>query len=77
MRTAGAEAIHACVCVPVCDRYGGEWRKVRLAIDSFAFETIVSEAMVGRMQMRDGLASKRCVVYEIANEERFSNLLEK
>ena len=53
------------------------WEEVELAVDSGASETVVSEDMISSAEIKQGLASKRGVQYEVANGVRIPNLGEK
>ena len=55
----------------------GGWEEVELAVDSGASETVIGEHMVQSAELRDGIASKRGVEYEVANGVRIPNLGEK
>ena len=57
----------------VCVVKQGEWE----CIDSGATETVVGEEMVTSVETKEGAASRRGVMYEVANGERIPNLGEK
>ena len=61
----------------LCVMSTGEWECIELAVDSGATETVISEDMVVSVDTKEGLASKRGVMYETANGERIPNLGEK
>ena len=54
-----------------------EWEEIRLAVDSGATETVISEDMLKGIELKDGPASRRGVEYEVANGVRIPNLGEK
>ena len=53
------------------------WEELELAVDSGATENVVSEDMLQSVEMKEGLAAKRGVEYEVANGTRIPNLGEK
>ena len=55
----------------------GEWEEVELAVDSGAAETVIGEDMVQSAELRESIASKKGVEYEVANGVRIPNLGEK
>ena len=54
-----------------------KWHSIELAVDSGASETVVGESMLPNVDATEGLASKRGVMYEVANGVRIPNLGEK
>ena len=61
----------------LCTIGEGEWECLEMAVDSGATETVISEDMVQAVKTKEGMASKRGVVYETANGETIPNLGEK
>ena len=55
----------------------GEWEYVDMAVDSGATETVVGEEMLASIDTVEGNASKRGVMYEVANGVRIPNVGEK
>ena len=55
----------------------GEWEEIEMAVDSGATETVVGEESLKGIEIREGVAFKRGVKYEIANGVRIPNLGEK
>ena len=55
----------------------GEWECIELAVDSGATETVLGEDMLAAIDTVPGVASKRGVLYEVANGTRIPNLGEK
>ena len=47
-----------------------EWEDIEMTVDSGASETVVGEDMVGSAELREGRASRRGTVYEVANGVR-------
>ena len=54
-----------------------QWQTIELAVDSGASETVVGEDMLPCVKTQEGPASKRGVMYEVANGIRIPNLGEK
>ena len=54
-----------------------QWQAIELAVDSGASETVVGESMLPCVETKEGPASKRGVMYEVANGIRIPNLGEK
>ena len=54
-----------------------QWHAIELAVDSGASETVVGEDMLPGVETKEGPASKRGVMYEVANGIRIPNLGEK
>ena len=54
-----------------------EWEEIDMAVDSGATETVVNEEMIESIETKAGPASKRGVLYEVANGVRIPNLGEK
>ena len=55
----------------------GEWEEIEMAVDSGATETVVGEESLKGIEIREGVAFKRGVKYEMANGVRILNLGEK
>ena len=55
----------------------GGWEEVEMAVDSGASETVINEDMVMSAELREGAASRRGMVYQVANGEKIPNLGEK
>ena len=53
------------------------WQEIELAVDSGATETVMGEEMLDFIDIKEGLASKRGVEYEVANGHKIPNLGEK
>ena len=62
-----------------CNALGNteDWVKVEFAVDSGATETVMSETMLANVETKEGPASRRGVVYEVANGVRIPNEGEK
>ena len=56
---------------------GKEWEEIDMAVDSGASDTVIGEDMLTSVELKEGLASKRGVQYEVANGVRIPNLGEK
>ena len=54
-----------------------EWEEIEFAVDSGASETVVSDTMLNSVPTVPNAASRRGVMYEVANGERIANLGEK
>ena len=54
-----------------------EWVRVEFAVDSGATETVMSETMLANVDTKEGAASQRGVLYEVANGVRIPNEGEK
>ena len=54
-----------------------EWEVVEMAVDSGASETVIPPSILQHVHTTTGEASKRGVLYEVANGERIPNLGEK
>ena len=50
------------------------WEGVEMTVDSGASETVVGEDMISAAATKEGQASRRGVVYEVANGVRIPNL---
>ena len=61
----------------LCAIKEGEWECIDLAVDSGATETVIGDDMVMSVSTTEGPASKRGVMYEIANGDQIPNLGEK
>ena len=57
--------------------YDGGWQELVLTVDSGASETVMSADTLPGVPIREGLASKRGVEYEVANGTRIPNEGEK
>ena len=55
----------------------GGWERVNFAIDSGASETVVPPSLLKDIVTTEGEASRRGILYEVANGERIPNLGEK
>ena len=55
----------------------GEWEEIEMAVDSGATETVVGEDDLTSVELKEGAASKRGTVYEVANGVQIPNLGEK
>ena len=53
------------------------WEEIEMTVDSGASETVVGEDMISAVVTKEGQASRRGVVYEVANGVRIPNLGEK
>ena len=53
------------------------WEEIEMTVDSGASETVVGEEMIAAVATKEGQASRRGVVYEVANGVRIPNLGEK
>ena len=53
------------------------WEEIEMTVDSGASETVVGEDMISAVATKEGQASRRGVVYEVANGVRIPNLGEK
>ena len=60
---------------PITENNG--WQEIELAVDSGATETVMGEDMLDFIDVKEGLASKRGVEYEVANGHKIPNLGEK
>ena len=62
-----------------CNSLGNseDWVKVEFAVDSGATETVMSETMLENVETKEGAASRRGVLYEVANGVRIPNEGEK
>ena len=54
-----------------------EWESIDMAVDSGAIETVLGENDVASVEVKEGLAYKRGVKYEVANGTVIPNLGEK
>ena len=72
-----AKALRAIEPEGLCVIGEGEWECIELAVDSGATETVIGENMVSAVKTVEGPASRRGVVYEVANGETIPNLGEK
>ena len=72
--------LHPCyVCVAIePEGYNsvmdGEWQEVELAVDSGATETVIDTNTLTHVKAVEGPAFKRCVKYEVTNDESIPNL---
>lgn len=55
----------------------GEWEEIELAVDSGATETAIGEVMVAAVETKEGEASRRGVMYEVADGTMIPNQGEK
>ena len=55
----------------------GEWEEIEMAVDSGATETVVGEDDLPSVEIKEGAASRRGTVYEVANGVQIPNLGEK
>ena len=53
------------------------WEEIEFYVDSGATETVVGEDMLSSVEVREGMAKKRGVQYEVANGLLIPNLGEK
>ena len=53
------------------------WEEFEFAVDSGASETVIGPEMISSAETKESAASKRGVVYEVANGVRIENLGEK
>ena len=53
------------------------WEEIEMTVDSGASETVVGEEMITIVEAKEGPASRKGVMYEVANGVRIPNLGEK
>ena len=73
-QTECAKVLRAIEPEGLCVIGEGEWECIELAVDSGATETVIGESMVSAVKTVEGPASRRGVVYEVANGETIPNL---
>ena len=59
------------------DNAGQAWEEVKFHMDSGATETVVPEEALRTVELKEGMAKRRGVTYEVANGVRIPNLGEK
>ena len=50
------------------------WEEIEMTVDSGASETVVGEEMITAVEAKEGPASRKGVMYEVANGVRIPNL---
>ena len=70
LQTIAPENVSELTCI-------GEWEVIELAVDSGATETVMSEDCLRSVETIEGEASKRGIMYEVANGVQIPNLGEK
>ena len=53
------------------------WEEIELAVDSGATENVVGEGFLQWVDIKEGIAAKRGVAYQVANGTKIPNLGEK
>ena len=49
---------------------GDGWEEVEMTVDSGASETVIGEDMISAVELKEGAACRRGVMYEVANGVR-------